>query len=243
MGVVNAGFARGLKFPSMLAPQGADSLCVRVMPSLRQILKDHAPLLLLDAASEQIQVAVLEGLDVSHWACAKTEAGTGLFECLEQLQAPYSKLAGFVFCEGPGSILGVRTCAAAIRAWNVESKRPVWAYKSLELVAQANANPELKVISDARRDSWHLAQTGLALRRVPTAELHELGNIASPEGFRRWTKLPESLDVQTLSYRLETLLPLIADLDLFHPSDAPDAFLHEEPSYLTWTPQIHRASP
>ena len=31
------------------------------------------------------------------------------------------------------------------------------------------------------------------------------------------------------------------DLDLFRPTDAPDAFLHEEPSYATWTPQIHRA--
>ena len=31
------------------------------------------------------------------------------------------------------------------------------------------------------------------------------------------------------------------DADLFRATDAPDAFLHEEPSYATWTPQIHRA--
>jgi len=36
-------------------------------------------------------------------------------------------------------------------------------------------------------------------------------------------------------------LPAVADADLFRPSPAPDAFLHEEPAYAKWVPQIHRA--
>ena len=35
--------------------------------------------------------------------------------------------------------------------------------------------------------------------------------------------------------------PRVLDVDLFHETRAPDAFLHEEPSYVTWTPKIHRA--
>ena len=31
------------------------------------------------------------------------------------------------------------------------------------------------------------------------------------------------------------------EADLLRVIDLPDAFLHEEPRYVTWTPQIHRA--
>ena len=60
-----------------------------------------------------------------------------------------------------------------------------------------------------------------------------------PEGFRHWSTLPAG--VTRTPYVLADLLPAVADHDLFRATDAPDAFLHEEPSYVTWTPQIHRA--
>jgi hypothetical protein len=42
-------------------------------------------------------------------------------------------------------------------------------------------------------------------------------------------------------HSLAELLPRVIDADLCRPTDAPDAFLHEEPSYVTWTAKIHRA--
>ncbi len=60
-----------------------------------------------------------------------------------------------------------------------------------------------------------------------------------PDGFRHWSTLPAG--VTGTPYVLADLLPKVADRDLFRATDAPDAFLHEEPSYATWTPQIHRA--
>ena len=60
-----------------------------------------------------------------------------------------------------------------------------------------------------------------------------------PDGFRHWTRLPDG--VTRTPYSLAELLPPVADRDLFRLTDAPDAFLHEEPGYATWTPQIHRA--
>ena len=75
------------------------------------------------------------------------------------------------------------------------------------------------------------------MRRVPATEL--TGALAMPENFRHWSPLPAS--VAAVPYSLAELLPRTADADLLRATDAPDAFLHEEPSYAKWTPQIHRA--
>jgi tRNA threonylcarbamoyladenosine biosynthesis protein TsaB len=79
--------------------------------------------------------------------------------------------------------------------------------------------------------------TGGALRRVATAEL--TGELVMPEHFRNWSQLPPT--VQRVPYTLAEMLPRVIDAELFHATDAPDAFLHEEPSYATWAPQVHRA--
>jgi hypothetical protein len=54
-------------------------------------------------------------------------------------------------------------------------------------------------------------------------------------------KLPADLPVRREPYDLTTILPRAANACIFHAVESPDAFLHEEPSYVTWTPQIHRA--
>jgi tRNA threonylcarbamoyladenosine biosynthesis protein TsaB len=44
-----------------------------------------------------------------------------------------------------------------------------------------------------------------------------------------------------VTYDLPTLFAGARDLDLFYQTEAPDAFMHEQPNYVTWSPQIHRA--
>ena len=56
--------------------------------------------------------------------------------------------------------------------------------------------------------------------------------------FRHWSPLPAG--VALVPYSLAELLPRIADEDLFQTTDSPEAFLHEDPTYATWTPQVHR---
>ncbi|HVU23825.1 MAG TPA: peptidase M22 [Opitutus sp.] len=213
------------------------------MPSFRAILAAHTPLLLLDAASARVQVGWIEAGRASdppcsgRWQAAEDEAGVALFRCLESLGSNPHDARAFVFCDGPGSVLGCRTAAMAIRAWCVLRARPVFAYHSLALVAHALGRPEVSVIADARRDAWHSASIAAPLRRLPAAEL--AGELVMPEGFRHWAPLPPN--VARAPYSLADLLPRALDADLFRPTEAPDAFLHEEPGYATWTPQIHRA--
>jgi tRNA threonylcarbamoyladenosine biosynthesis protein TsaB len=206
------------------------------MPSLRQLRAHYASLLLIDAASSVVQVGLLT-TDVDRWETSNEEAGVGVFQGIERLGVDVSSVAAFVFCEGPGSLLGIRTAAMALRTWNVIALRPVFSFQSLAVVAQALGDPELTVIADARRESWHAFRLGEKLQRVPAAEL--TGQLATPAHFRNWSALPAGVEITP--YSLRELLPKIAGADLFRATEAPDAFLHEEPSYVTWTPQIHRA--
>jgi len=213
------------------------------MASLRELLAAHDSLLLVDAASAIIQVGWLEhqpntraGFS-ARWESRAEEAGIGLFHALESLKAKPSDAGALVFCDGPGSILGIRTTAVALRSWQVLHPRPAFAFHSLDLVAHALGRDDIIVIADARRDSWHAVSLDRKLRRVPTAEL--TGDLVMPENFRHWSQLPPG--VRLTSYALNELLPRTLDADLFRATTAPDAFLHEEPSYVTWTPQIHRA--
>jgi len=206
------------------------------MPSLRQLRAEFASMLLIDAASTCVQVGWLNPTG-DRWTSSQEEAGVAIFAGVEALEVDLAKVKAFVFCEGPGSMLGIRTAAVAVRTWNVLSVRPVFAYQSLAVVAHALGQPDTTIIADARRESWHTYRIGEKLQRSPAAAL--TGTLVSPAPFRNWSTLPPR--VERTPYDLPDLLGKIPNEDLFHPSDAPDAFVHEEPSYVTWTPQIHRA--
>jgi tRNA threonylcarbamoyladenosine biosynthesis protein TsaB len=208
------------------------------MPSFQQ-LSSQFPALVIDAASAQIQVGLLRANQPPDWYTSMDEAGVAVFRGLELLGVDPMAVSAFVFCEGPGSVLGIRTVAMALRTWNVLRPRPVFAYASLALVAHALGRPDVAVIADARRESWHHYAIGRGRRRVPTADL--AGELVMPDHFRHWSRLPADLSVTRVPYSLASLLPKVWDVDLLQATDAPDAFLHEEPQYVTWTPQVHQA--
>jgi tRNA threonylcarbamoyladenosine biosynthesis protein TsaB len=213
------------------------------MPSLRQLLAAHPVLLLLDAASARVQVALWAGDSRAAplWWSGDDEAGVAIFAGVESLLAQAGRSIGgveaFAYCEGPGSLLGIRTAAMALRVWSAPEQIPVFAYQSIELVVRSLADPDLSVIVDARRELWHVAKLGSPARRVPTAAL--TGALAMPEHFRHWSALPAN--VGRVPYDLAALLPALADEDLFQPSAEPDALRPEPPTYAAWTPQVHRA--
>jgi tRNA threonylcarbamoyladenosine biosynthesis protein TsaB len=207
------------------------------MLSLNDLVRDHAPLLVLDTASLRIQVGVFGPDGSSRWAAETGEAGTAVFRCIDQLDVDLSAIRAFAFCEGPGSILGIRTAAMAIRAWNTLAPRPVFSFGSLDLVARSLGKPETRIIADARRDSWHCQVLNLPLRRVGPAELS--GDLVTPDFFRSWSSLPAG--TITIPYDVEAMIARTAPNLLFKAAPEPDAFLHEEPAYATWQPHVHRA--
>ncbi|MBI5693308.1 MAG: peptidase M22 [Verrucomicrobia bacterium] len=206
------------------------------MPTLREALA-HGGAVCLDAASARIQVGRLNADGTGTWCVSEEEAGIGVFDCLRRLEISPREVSTWIYCDGPGSVLGIRTVAAALRSWRVLGNPSVFSYCSLALVAHTLPDQgEIGVIADARRDSWHHYQVGQGLRRVVGSGLS--GRLVMPEGFRSWSNHPLPFD--RVPYDLALLMPRALDAPLLRGSDEPDAFLHEEPSYVTWTPQIHR---
>jgi tRNA threonylcarbamoyladenosine biosynthesis protein TsaB len=221
------------------------------MSSLTQLLASHRSLLVLDAASTRVQVGWLRPGVPGRWESIDAEAGNALFAGTAALLrgggAKIEDIDAFVFCEGPGSMLGIRTVAMALRTWQVLQPRPAFAYQSLAIAghfAWRERSRSFAVISDARRDTWHvqaMAADGAPapLQRVPVAEL-PAGELLTPENFRAWAKPPRP--VAACGYDLAQVFPAIAAHDCFRLIEAADAFQHEAPEYKKWSAQVHSAA-
>ena len=222
------------------------------MATLAQLIASHGCILVLDAASTMVQVGLLRAGPTPLWHTSTEESGQSLFTCadacLRAAGLTLRDIHAFVFCEGPGSMLGVRTTAMAIRTWQSECPRPAYRYQSLTLAAhfawsQKPGHP-FAVIADARRETWHCQQVEAngrmpSLQRLPLAALPQQ-DLITPENFRAWSALPASAIVG--SYDLRKLFTAAVDSDYFHPTDAPDAFQHEAPDYKKWSAQTHSAA-
>jgi tRNA threonylcarbamoyladenosine biosynthesis protein TsaB len=222
------------------------------MATLAQLLASHASILVLDGASTSVQVGLLRAGREAIWRESPDEAGKALFvladTCLREAGLRLNDVAAFVFCEGPGSMLGIRTAAMAIRTWQTEKPRPAYRYQSLALLAhelrRTGEPPPFSVIADARRDTWHrvfVDDSVSSLQRIPTSELAvSTEPLWQPASFRTWSPSPRS--ARDIAYPAGRLLAAHDGLDLFEPTEAPDAFQHTAPEYKKWSAQIHRAA-
>lgn len=221
------------------------------MPSLTQLLGGHRRLLILDAASMRIQVGLLQADGDPRWYSGEAEAGTGLFAGVDSVLRTsglhLDDVEAFAFCEGPGSMLGIRTIAMAVRTWQTLRPRPAYAYQSLAVAgchARQLSRRTVSVIADARRESWHLQVVPAdgppaPLQRVTAADL-PAGELLTPENFRTWAQPPRAASL--CSYDLAQIFPTIADLELFRAVEKPDAYQHDAPDYKKWSAQVHSAA-
>ncbi len=223
------------------------------MARLTQLLANHGSILVLDAASQRVQVGLLQVRKPAVWHATTDEAGRGVFAgtdaVLQQAGLTIDRIGAFVFCEGPGSMLGTRTVAMTLRTWITLKTRPVYRFQSLFLLAhelhRANQSTPFSVIADARRDTWHCVtsdRTGIRpLRRAPVTEIAMSGDeLFQPAAFRAWAPPPRP--ARDCAYDVAGLLAAQGDADLFTATDAPDAFQHEAPEYKKWSAQAHSSA-
>ena len=225
------------------------------MLSLNQLIAQHGYLLVLDAASARVQIGLLRPAQPAIWHSAETDAGLGLFTgveaCLADAAASMDDIRAYVFCEGPGSGLGIRSVAMAVRTWQTIGVRsaPAYTFQSLPLLARefaldGRAAP-CAVISDARRDTWNCVlvdpQRGIGpLQRVSSPEIAALpGELWQPLAFRAWALPPRA--TKNCAYDVAALFSAHAEAAIFSATAAPDAFQHAAPDYKKWAAQIHTA--
>jgi tRNA threonylcarbamoyladenosine biosynthesis protein TsaB len=229
----------------------------RAGANLRDVMDNpgpEPPILYLDAAAPR----VVAGLQAKGgpgaaivWVSTRDEAGVGLFQLVDELLAAagigIGDLRTIVFCEGPGSLLGIRIVAMAIRTWQAmprETPLRVFGYRSLELIAarllESGTSPPFSVISDARRSTWNLlrmtgdgAQGGI-VRAAADALSAEPGPVFHSPDFPAWQPIPEGAN--RVDYRPEDLPELQSAHALLREVAQPDAFLTEVPTYREWSP-------
>lgn len=219
--------------------------------------------LLIDASSPLSVIAGTLGENALSWknfAEEKSAALEGVFSATEKT---CGEPAGFLFCEGPGSILGIRIAAAAIRtrlALDCAAGKPprtVFAFGSLALAAALlrRAFPQennFAVVAESRMNCWNVLKVE---NGVPAENFCE---IKTPELSEN---LPEKIFLlpakRKLPPALENAAPCsVAELLKNDPAvfaetpellrncgNAPDAVNTSDiNSYARWTPSRHRAS-
>ena len=247
-----------LRFGAMSAPSVHATATVAApvaAVALRTVVERHGSVLLLDPCTIQVQAGVLRADQPPLWHCGGDDSSIHLFaaaeECLAAAGLKPSQVGAYVFCDGPGSQLGIRTAAMALRTWQAlrATPAPVFAYRSLLVAALAHAhgNPgPFAVVSDARRDSWHavrLAADGAATEvlRVARADLAAWPEpLLTPQGFRAWAQPPRPAG--TCTYDCAAMFAALGDRALLHPVAEPEPWLSAPITYQTWTGERHRGA-
>lgn len=126
-----------------------------------------APTLVIDGSGSAVFAGVL-GADGKWLAKSELDGAPleSLFPAVEatlaQAELTLSQLRSFVYCEGPGSVLGLRLCAMAIETWSrlTPESAHYFAYNSLQLTAALICvdTPGLEnalLVSDWKKGAWN----------------------------------------------------------------------------------------
>lgn len=226
------------------------------MLALETVVARHGSALILDAASTRVQAGFVQDGCAPAWITTDDEAGVGLFRSVAGLlgtaRIKPQEVGAYVFCDGPGSQLGIRTAGMAIRTWQVLRAKaaPIFTYRSLRLAAHGMVGaespaPPFAVVCDARRESWHVAcasEKGMigGVERLPAEEVAALRvPLFQPEGFRCWAEHP--VPIGTCNYTCGNLFSLLGRVELLEPSEDAEPWNPAPQDYKKWTGDRHRA--
>lgn len=214
--------------------------------------------LLLDASGPTIHIGLLHQ---RQWVARCTSESppletlfSGVRQCLKQARVTLQEITGFVYCDGPGSTLGLRLTLMALKAWRALPQwatAPLYAYHRLHMAAalataQGIAVKPFRLITEFRQGSWHClkattssAISSAVLSTLSNDELKALtGTIFYLPQRKRAT--PLTIQARRLAYDLNHLPNLLGHSDIFRTTYVPKAFAVASAPYRTWKPERHR---
>ncbi|MEC8209776.1 MAG: hypothetical protein VX051_04885 [Verrucomicrobiota bacterium] len=205
-------------------------------------------------------IAVFAGLlDAENRWLAKVEReGSPLEKLFPVIEAVLSEsnlsledIDSYIYCMGPGSVLGIRLCAMAIETWTRLYPESVkyYKYNSLQLSAHAlvHATPDLNdalIVSDWKKGAWN----ALYIRggHVGTTEVIDDVAINDWENLiyylpqrKGWQSPPDK--VQTLRYDPSILSAIRDTSGLLQITDCIDLYSSGINTFQKWTATRHRA--
>ena len=214
------------------------------------------PALVIDGSGASIFVGLLgtngKWLAQVHQKSAPLE---GLFTSVESAlysaQCQITDIRSFIYCEGPGSVLGLRLCAMAIQTWGrlceCASTASYLSYNSLELTAALmvldipGINDAL-LISDWKKNAWNSIlikedQSGAIVTLDNQAVSNwEKGSLFYLPQRKGWQIVPEH--ATTLEYSPQRLTEV---MQLLKKTKKIELYASNMNVFQKWVPQRHRA--
>jgi tRNA threonylcarbamoyladenosine biosynthesis protein TsaB len=193
------------------------------------------PFLFLDASGLATRAGLWQN---SRWLAYREEPAPALEALFPSVRAilvdaglTLPQIGGFFYISGPGSVLGLRLAAMAIRTWQTDHPSPalpVLSCGSLHLAAaltlSSGVQPPFTISTDARQGRWHLLS-------VTTADLSALAQTSPRE--------TDAADLAQLPGPLFHLPARKAWQNLPRPSSPVPASLRDHPEILATSCLFH----
>ena len=212
-----------------------------------------SPTLVIDGSCSVLFAGVLGSN--GNWLARSEQAGAPLESLFPAIEAALdtarltlADIRTFIYCEGPGSVLGLRLCAMAIETWSRLHPQSAhyYVYNSLQLAAALICldTPGLEqalLISDWKKGIWNAVK----IRNGQPSVIE----VADDAAIADWTEplyhLPQRKGWQqppanatTVEYRPDRLT------DVFHlprPTATVELYASGVNVFQKWTPERHRA--
>ena len=212
--------------------------------------------LVIDGSGIKVFAGILDA--ENRWLVKLERDGSPLEELFSVIEAVLTEsglsltdIGSYIYCMGPGSVLGLRLCAMAIETWArlYPKSAQYYKYNSLQLSAHAllYATPDLKdalIVSDWKKGAWnalyikggHVGATEV----IDDGALNDWENLIYHLPQRKgWQSPPDK--VQTLRYD-PSILDAIRDASgLLQITDRIELYSSGINTFQKWTRTRHRA--
>ena len=214
--------------------------------------------LVMDASCPRTQVALLRDGILLQSAHKETPAMESLLKLVQELTAtsgiPLRDIQNYIYCAGPGSILGIRLSIMAIKTWaslyNIPSNS-IFHFYSLSMAAahsmsenDAATNECFLVCSEWKKNYWNTfpCEQGDLTAEVEvrtTDQLRDFKGLKLLLQQRKiWNQPPE--DFVPVSYSLNLLESSDLRRQLLHPARKWEVYTPDEKQYATWSGERHK---
>lgn len=216
----------------------------------------QAPALIIDGSGASVFAGVLG--DDGNWLAKSEQAGApleSLFPTVEGVlksaRLSLADIRGFIYCEGPGSVLGLRLCAMAIETWSRLSPDSAhyFAYNSLQLTAALICADDLELenallVSDWKKGAWNAVtirngQPGITDSIDAAALADRVGPLYHLPQRKGWQRPPAG--AIPVSYSPTRLPEVLSRPGLLKPTTGVELYASGINVFQKWTPERHRA--
>ena len=210
----------------------------------------HEPCLVLDGSARAgVRVGVLSGGRWVGQGLSPDGALEGLFGCVEvalaEAKLKLGDIRSFALCVGPGSVLGIRIAALAVRSWSALEPRPIFIWESLAGIARSaltvgEQGPFLVAV-ESRLKRWHALEVSAdgSLGAPFEAEAAQLNS----SGHRVLASSDAAAGVLTshvaVPHPWSALPTFFAQSGFLRAESRPDA-LNVANDFATWSGERHR---